>query len=309
MDASDGWLFDRLKASGRPQAVPQGSLWVSPNRHSVDSVALMSNMEKLRRAIVYALSSGELPGEIQRALRELLIPRNLAVAAGVLAFWIASHYVVVGETFDVLILTLLYVPLGEQAVQGLWDLVEFGRDIIQATTDQQLRAAASRLTRAIALLGVDVALGLLIRGGKLIRRGRRTKPQSSSSEAPPAAQEVVERKLPNRPEGVLESQQKHVTKIDNIIQDHAKPHDFDGVAKELAGEPIPKPGGGYWDHVGEMKQSVKDLQKHVRTLENSLKDPSHSPAVRAYIQEAINKGSDMISRMQKALSGGGAGGQ
>jgi hypothetical protein len=319
--ASDGWLFDRLKAPGQPRAVPHGSQWVSPNRHSIDSVAQMSNMEKLRRAIVYALSSPELSGEVQRALRELLNPTNLAIAAGVLATWIASHAIGVGEVFDVALAGVLYASLGAQAVRGLVELVEFGHDIIQATTDQQLHAASSRLTRAITLLGVDVALALLIRRAQLIRRGSRTKPKSSSSEAPPAGQEGVGRgagggaesatasKPPIKPQGVLDSQARHVTKIDNIIQDHAKPHDFDGVAKELAGERIPKPGGGYWDHVGEMKQSVKDLQKHVRVLENSLKDPSHSPAVRSYIQGAIDKGTDMISRMQKALSGGAAGGQ
>lgn len=320
MDSSDGWLFDRLKPPGAPRAVPQGSQWVSHNRHSVDAVAQMSNMEKLRRTIVYALSSPDLPGEVQRALLDLLEPTHLAFSAGVLAAWIASHTIGVGEFFDVAIAGMLYASLGTQAVRGLLEMVDFGRDVIQATTDQQLHAAASRLTRAIAMLGVDVALALLVRRAQLIRREHRAMPRGSSSEPIPVREAVKDgvgagaeaapanRSFVNTPE-ILESQERHINKIDNIIEDHAKPHDFSGVAKELAGEPIPKPGGGFWDHVGEMKQSVKDLQKHVRALENSLKDPSHSSAVRSYVQEAIDKGKDMISRMRSALSGGGADGQ
>ncbi|WP_309896387.1 polymorphic toxin type 28 domain-containing protein, partial [Archangium sp.] len=107
------------------------------------------------------------------------------------------------------------------------------------------------------------------------------------------------------PQDLLDSQAKHITKIDNIIRDHAKPSDFEGVAKELAGQPIPKPGGGYWDHRREMTQSIRDLKRHVRALEGSLENPAHSPAVRAYVQDAINKARAVISRMEGALSGGG----
>jgi hypothetical protein len=111
------------------------------------------------------------------------------------------------------------------------------------------------------------------------------------------------------PAGLLDSQAKHIAKIDNIIRDHAKPGDFEGVAKELAGQRIPKPGGGYWDHRREMAQSIRDLKRHVRALEGSLENPTHSPAVRSYLQDAIDKAKAMISRMEGALSGGGSRGQ
>ena len=111
------------------------------------------------------------------------------------------------------------------------------------------------------------------------------------------------------PRALLDSQAKHIQKIDNIIRDHAKPGDFEGVAKELAGQRLPKPGGGYWDHRREMLQSVRDLRRHVRALEGSLENPAHSLAVRSYVQRAINKARAMISRMEDALSGGGARGR
>ncbi|QRO02873.1 hypothetical protein JRI60_40080 [Archangium violaceum] len=97
--------------------------------------------------------------------------------------------------------------------------------------------------------------------------------------------------------------------MDNIIRDHAKPSDFEGVAKELAGQRIPKPGGGYWDHRREMLQSMRDLKRHVRALEGSLENPAHSTDVRSYLQKTIDKARVMISRMEGALSGGGPSGQ
>ncbi|HYO70369.1 MAG TPA: polymorphic toxin type 28 domain-containing protein [Archangium sp.] len=111
------------------------------------------------------------------------------------------------------------------------------------------------------------------------------------------------------PQALLESQSKHIQKIDNIIRDHAKPSDFEGVATELAGQTLPKPGGGYWDHRREMLQSIRDLKRHVRALEGSLDDPAHSFPVRSYVQRAIDKARAMISRMEGALSGGRPRGQ
>ncbi|WNG54765.1 hypothetical protein F0U59_08235 [Archangium gephyra] len=111
------------------------------------------------------------------------------------------------------------------------------------------------------------------------------------------------------PQALLESQSRHIQKIDNIIRDHARPGDFEGVARELAGQKIPKPGGGFWDHRREMLQSIRDLKRHVGALEGSLENPAHSPAVRSFVQRAIDKARAMISRMEDALSGGRPHGQ
>ena len=102
---------------------------------------------------------------------------------------------------------------------------------------------------------------------------------------------------------LLESQKRHIKKIDNIIRDHAKPTDFSGVAKELSGERIPKPGGGFYDHVREMQQSVRNLQGHVDDLANSLNNPMHSPEVQRQVSEAIARAQNMINLMQGTLRG------
>ncbi len=85
------------------------------------------------------------------------------------------------------------------------------------------------------------------------------------------------------------------------IRDHAKPSDFSGVALERAGGSIPKPGGGVFDHVGEMRQSVRNLRDNATRLRNSLKDPSHPPDVRAYVESQIRVADEMIARMEAAL--------
>jgi hypothetical protein len=173
----------------------------------------------------------------------------------------------------------------------------------QAETQLGLRLAAVGEVETVAVSAESVTLVLAPGavamtaqgpgGGSPPEQGSKT---SARNEEPP-------------PQGLLDSQNKHVTKIDNILRDHAKPDDFEGVAKELAGQRLPKPGGGYWDHRGEMLQSIRDLKRHVRALEGSLENPTHPPAVRSYVQKTIDKARAMISRMEAALRGGGPGGQ
>jgi hypothetical protein len=98
-----------------------------------------------------------------------------------------------------------------------------------------------------------------------------------------------------------EGQARNIQTVRNIIRDHAKPSDFSGVALERAGGSIPKPGGGVFDHVGEMRQSVRNLRDNATRLRNSLKDPSHPPDVRAYVESQIRVADEMIARMEAAL--------
>ena len=98
-----------------------------------------------------------------------------------------------------------------------------------------------------------------------------------------------------------EGQARNIQTVRNIIRDHAKPSDFSGVALERAGGKIPKSGGEFWNHIGEMRQSIKDLRANATRLRNSLKDPSHPPDVRVYVESQIRVADEMIARMEAAL--------
>ena len=100
------------------------------------------------------------------------------------------------------------------------------------------------------------------------------------------------------------AQARNIRTIENVIANNAKPHDFSGVASELAGKPIPKPGGGVYDHVTEMKQSVTSLEKSIDGLKGSLENPNLNAPTQRVIAQAIERAETYLTRMREALSGG-----
>jgi RHS repeat-associated protein len=100
------------------------------------------------------------------------------------------------------------------------------------------------------------------------------------------------------------AQARNLRTIENVIKNNAKPGDFSGVRSELAGKPIPKPGGGHWDHVTEMEQSVTSLQKSIKGLQESLNNPKLPPEVRTAIEAGIERGQRVLDRMNAALRSG-----
>ena len=97
---------------------------------------------------------------------------------------------------------------------------------------------------------------------------------------------------------------KATNKVDNIIANNAKPHDFVGVRKEIAGEISGiNPAGAPWNHVKEMQQSVTGLTKTANSIRNSLKNPNLNSNVRTYMEAQLKRSENMIKKMNGALSG------
>jgi len=84
------------------------------------------------------------------------------------------------------------------------------------------------------------------------------------------------------------AQTRNIDKLNNIIENNLTDGDFSGTLADLQGNPIPKPGGGYWDHLTEMRQSYTGLNNIKRGLEGSLQNPNLSPEVRVFLQEQLN---------------------
>lgn len=91
------------------------------------------------------------------------------------------------------------------------------------------------------------------------------------------------------------AQQARINAIDNIIKNNAKPHDFEGVQKELQGIKT-----GY-DYVTEMEQSVRGLEKATEALQKSLQNPNLDASVRSEIESAVQRGQDVLNAMNKTL--------
>jgi RHS repeat-associated protein len=99
--------------------------------------------------------------------------------------------------------------------------------------------------------------------------------------------------------GYSRSQSVALGRLNNIITNHMKLGDFSGTELDLQGNPIPKPGGGTWDHMNEMNNSYEGLKSVRETLNGSLKNPNLKPEVRQNIQEALNKTDSYMSQIEK----------
>ena len=97
--------------------------------------------------------------------------------------------------------------------------------------------------------------------------------------------------------GLTRPQQGAVSKVDNIISNGAKEHDFEGVVKELAGQ-----NTGY-DHVTEMRNNVRGLRDAVNSIRGSLANPNLTGDARGKLEAALKRGESTLNRMQDALTG------
>ncbi|MBB3405804.1 hypothetical protein FHT84_006089, partial [Rhizobium sp. BK289] len=94
------------------------------------------------------------------------------------------------------------------------------------------------------------------------------------------------------------AQRQDVNKINNVLENNAKPHDFEGVAKELQGIDT-----GY-DHITEMQQSVRALKDATDGIAGSLRNPYLSSEARAILEDAYQRGTATLARMRTTLAGG-----
>jgi hypothetical protein len=95
------------------------------------------------------------------------------------------------------------------------------------------------------------------------------------------------------------SQKRNVEKLNNTINNNLKEHDFSGTLRDLEGDPVPKSGGGYWDHKTEMIQSYDALNSIKRGLEGSLKNPKLDAATREFLQGELDKTNSYIKKIEE----------
>ncbi|MDR3586813.1 MAG: polymorphic toxin type 28 domain-containing protein, partial [Desulfosporosinus sp.] len=101
-------------------------------------------------------------------------------------------------------------------------------------------------------------------------------------------------------------------RLNNIINDHLTESDFSGTEADLQGKPIPNTlRGDYWNHQGEMEDSLNGLNSVRKSLEGSLQNPNLDQQSKQVLQEALNKTSfyiDKINNLFDKYKGGGPGG-
>ncbi len=103
-----------------------------------------------------------LPEEVGRQLLGLLEPRSLAIMVAVLIMWIGGHFFVASEIVDVGLLLFGTLFLGFAAFQAGGLLANFAIKCFDGRTEKDLDESAQNLADAIALIGIQVVMALLL---------------------------------------------------------------------------------------------------------------------------------------------------
>jgi hypothetical protein len=137
--------------------------------------------EALRR------TAPKLDHSVRDEFKALLTPGALAVMAGTLVVWAASHAFGVGAVVDVLLLFTGIIFLGVAAFDVAEDLGDFILITSTASSDAELEQASSHLSRAIAVMGVAAFMALLAKVATKARapisKGSDTAPHSRQASA------------------------------------------------------------------------------------------------------------------------------
>jgi hypothetical protein len=76
---------------------------------------------------------------------------------------------------------------------------------------------------------------------------------------------------------------------------HLTLRDLQAARAELMyGTRIPKPGGGYWDHLKEVTEAQAGLQRYVEGLKRKLSYVRLSPADRAVLERELGEASRLL---------------
>ena len=125
------------------------------------AISRWSNEDKLKSVITRAAKL--LPGEVGNALLALATPAAIATMVGVLVVWAGSHFLGAGFVADIVLLTVGAIALGGVAIEAGYELFQFGKITLDATSDADLDQAAQHLASAISLIGVQAVLAILLR--------------------------------------------------------------------------------------------------------------------------------------------------
>lgn len=100
---------------------------------------------------------------------------------------------------------------------------------------------------------------------------------------------------------LTDAQKATLNRLDNLINDHLKESDFSGAKRDIEGNPVPRKNGGFYDHLGEMNDTLRGLQKIKRSLEGSLKNPNMSSEAKKTLEEALEKTDNYIERIHDTI--------
>lgn len=94
------------------------------------------------------------------------------------------------------------------------------------------------------------------------------------------------------------AQKRNIETLNNVIENNLKEHDFLGTLRDLQGNPVPNPKGGFYDHATEMRQSYTALLRVKNGLEGSLKNPNLASEVKGFLLDGLSKTNYYIKKIE-----------
>ena len=134
-----------------------------------DDIAEMSFEDKLGEVLTRSLP--KLGPEARQQIAAIISPESLAIIAGILVVWVASHFFGVGEAIDIIIGVIGVVAIGLAVFDGLDELYEFAKVTYYAKSSADLDKAADHFAKAVSILGVTAVLALIFKGRPKTHKG------------------------------------------------------------------------------------------------------------------------------------------
>ncbi|MBP3851591.1 MAG: hypothetical protein J6D36_03505 [Erysipelotrichaceae bacterium] len=95
-----------------------------------------------------------------------------------------------------------------------------------------------------------------------------------------------------------------INRGENCINDHVLEKDVSAVQIESSGGVIAKKDGSPYNHIQEAKGTMKGLQKSIKSLENTLKNPNLDKDTRDYLEHEMKRFQLYYSILEDAFKGG-----
>lgn len=166
------WFLTALREFGVDFTIlPNGDVQVRGVNPKM-SIAEMSSTDKIGEAMQRAIPM--LPAEAQEQIKAMLTPESLAIVAGTLIVWAASHFFGIGEVVDIILLVAGVAFIGLGVFSGAEEFYAFAETAINAATENDLDRAAQHFAKAVNILGITVISALLLKksANTVISRGR-----------------------------------------------------------------------------------------------------------------------------------------
>ena len=90
-------------------------------------------------------------------------------------------------------------------------------------------------------------------------------------------------------------------RLENAFNDHLTPSDLEGAWRDLHGNPVPRPGGGFYNHIGEVEDAIQSGKNAIRALKRLMDSGVLSEADQCTVQCLIGKTSRTLDYVDKVI--------